>query len=379
MKNIYLDNASSTYLAKEVISELKENFKLFANPSSKHCLGKEVKIKIEDSRRKIAKYIGAYSDEIIFTSGATESNNLAIKGVALANPKKKHIIISAIEHESVINPCESLKKYGYKIDAISVDKNGIINLDELKSKIKKDTLLVSIMHVNNEIGTIEPIEEIAKICKEKNVLFHVDAVQSFAKIKIDVKKIGIDLMSISGHKINAMKGVGALYVRRDVKINPIIDGSEQENKMRSGTENVLGIISVAKAISLNRRVNDVKKSRDRIIPELLDIKDSILVGSKDKRIFNNICISFKGARADILQSLLSDNGIFVSVGSACKSDKHSANHVLDAIGLSRDYTNCAIRISFDSLKALSIADEKYIIEKIRESVERIRSISIRSS
>jgi len=385
MVNLYLDNAATTYLAEEVKKELNEKMNLFGNPSSRHSLGKEARIEIENARDKIASFIGAKSEEIIFTSSATEANNFAIKGLALANPKKKHIIVSAIEHPSVLETCKEMKKLGYKIDIIPVDKEGIVKVDEIKKKIRKNTLLVSVMHANNEIGTIQPIEEIANICKAKKVLFHVDAVQSFAKIPINVNSIGVDLLSVSGHKINAMKGVGFLFVARagvspagqkkEVKILPLINGGGQEDNMRSGTENVLGIISLAKAIDLKRYNFEVKNSRDRIIKELLKIPGAILDGSQSQRVYNNICMSFYGIEGESLQMLLDEAGIYVSTGSACSSHKLAGSHVLRAIGINNYYLNGSIRITLDSLKVLSREEEDFVVQKVKENVEKLTKIS----
>jgi len=372
---IYLDNAATTYLAEEVKKELNDKMNLFGNPSSRHSLGKEARIEIENARDKLANFIGAKSDEIIFTSGATESNNFAIKGLALANPKKKHIIVSAIEHPSVLETCVSMKKQGYKIDIIPVDKEGIVRVDEIKKKIGKNTLLVSVMHANNEIGTIQPIEEIAKICKVKKVLFHVDAVQSFAKIPINVNSIGVDLLSVSGHKINAVKGIGFLYVRKGVKIVPLINGGGQEDNFRSGTENVLGIISLAKAIDLKRYDFEVRNSRDRIIKEILKIPGARLDGSQSNRLYNNACFSFYGIEGESLQMLLDEEGILISTGSACSSNKLAGSHVLRAIGVNKFYLNGSIRVSLDSLKVLTKEEENFVIQKIKENVEKLSKIS----
>jgi cysteine desulfurase len=375
MGSLYLDNAATTYLAEEVKKELNDKMDLFGNPSSRHSLGKEARIEIENARDKLANFIGAKSDEIIFTSGATEANNFAIKGLALANPKKKHIIVSAIEHPSVLETCIAMKKQGYNIDIIGVDSEGIVKVDEIKKKIGKNTLLVSIMHANNEIGTIQPIEEIAKICKAKKVLFHVDAVQSFAKIPINVNSIGVDLLSVSGHKINAMKGIGFLYVRKGVKVIPLINGGGQEDNFRSGTENVLGIISLAKAIYLKRYEFEVRNSRDRIIKEILKIPGARLDGSQSNRLYNNACFSFYGIEGESLQMLLDEEGILVSTGSACSSNKLAGSHVLRAIGVNKFYLNGSIRLSLDSLKVLTKEEENFVIQKIKENVEKLSKIS----
>ncbi len=373
MEKIYLDNAATTEVAKEVIEEIKNKIGIYGNPSSRHSIGKEAKIEIEKAREKIAKFIGAKPEEIVFTSGATESNNFALKGT-LMNSNKKHIVISSIEHPAVIEICEDLKKHGYKISYVNVNKEGIVDPRDVAKAITKETALVSIMHVNNEIGTIQPIEEIAKICKKNKVLFHTDAVQSFGKIKIDVN-MGIDLMSVSGHKINALKGVGFLYIRKGVKISPLIKGGGQEGDLRSGTENVLGIISLAKAIDLKRKSEEVGKSRDRIEKELIKIPGAKLNGSREKRIYSNITISFYGIEGESLQMLLDEAGICISTGSACSSHKLAGSHVLKAIDVGEMYLNGNIRISLDSLNVLSKKQEDYIIKEIKENVERLTKIS----
>jgi cysteine desulfurase len=375
MEKIYLDNAATTPLAKQVKKELIKKFELFGNPSSRHILGREAKIEIEKAREKIAKFINARPEEIIFTSGATESNSLAIKGLAEANPEKRHIIISEIEHPCILETCKYLEEKGYRVDKISVNSEGIINLKELTNKITKETLLVSIMHVNNEIGTIQPIEEIAKICKEKQALFHTDAVQSFGKLEIDVQKIGIDLLSTSGHKINALKGIGFLYIKKGIKIKPQTLGGGQENNLRSGTENVLGIISLASAIDLKRETQKVEQSRNRIVEDLLKISGSKLNGSKEKRICNNINISFYGIEGESLQMFLDEEGIYVSTSSACASNKLAKSHVLKAIGIDKMYLNGSIRITLDTIKPLSKKQEDFVIRKIKENVEKLQKIS----
>lgn len=374
MEKIYLDNAATTVVAKGVVEEIKSKIGIYGNPSSRHSIGKEAKIEIEKARDKIAKFIGAKSEEIIFTSGATESNNLALKGV-LMNNKKKHVVVSAIEHPAVMEVCKELENHGYKISYVGVDEDGVVNPIDVAKAITKETALVSIMHVNNEIGTIQPIAEIAQICKEKKVLFHTDAVQSFGKIKIDVSSIGIDLMSASGHKINALKGIGFLYIRKGVKISPLINGGGQENNLRSGTENILGIISLAKAIDLNRKSEEVRKSRDKIINELLKIPGAKLNGSREKRIYNNIAIAFYGIEGESLQMLLDEDGICVSTGSACSSNKLAGSHVLNAIKVGKMYLNGNIRISLDSLSVLTKEQENYVINKVKENVDKLTKIS----
>jgi cysteine desulfurase len=373
MKNIYLDNASTTPLDENVLKIMNETSKkYFANPSSQHTPGKEARKKLEEARETIAKFINASAKEIYFTSGGTESNNLAIKGLAKTHPEKKHIITSSIEHPSVLNVCSEMEKEGYKITYLKTNKEGLIDLKELEREISSRTLLVSIMLVNNEIGTVQDIEKIAKICKEKKVFFHTDAVQAFGKIKIDVKKIGIDLLSASGHKINAPKGIGFLYVNENVKILPIQNGGGQERGIRSGTENLLGAIAIAEATKIKRGIKEIEKSKNKIIEEIEKIKGAKINGSRKNRIYNNINVSFYGIEGESLMLLLDGDGIFVSTGSACNSTKLEESHVLKAIGVDEMYINGTIRITLDKL---SKSEEDFVINKIRENVEKLRKIS----
>ncbi len=371
-RQIYLDNAATTPIDKKVMEEILKNSEYYANPSSKHFLGEEVKQKIEEARKKIAKKIGCNSEELFFTSGGTESNNMVLKGIAEKFPEKKHIIVSSIEHASINETCEYLAKKGYSIDKISVDKEGIIKIDELKGKIRKDTLLVSVMHVNNEIGTIQPIEEISKICKGKKVYFHSDMVQSLGKIDINLKEIGLDFASFSGHKINAPKGIGFVYIKKGVQIEPLLHGGDQESGKRSGTENFLGIISLPVALELKRNKEKIRKNRDFILDEILKIPGTNLNGSKGKRIYNNLNISFYGIEGESLMMLLSEKGICVSTGSACNSNKLAESHVLKAIGVEPMYINGSIRMT---LGELTEEETIYIIESIKSSVKKLQDIS----
>lgn len=371
---VYLDNAATTKIDNEVINEIiKFNEKYYANPSSQYKIAKEVREKIEEAREKIAKYINAESEEIIFTSGATESNNFAIKGLALAHPEKKHIITSCIEHPSIINTCKSLEKRGYEVDYIKVNEEGIIDIDEIKKRIRKDTLVVSIMWINNEIGTIQPIKEIGEMCKEKGVYFHSDIVQGFKKIPLDVKELNIDLLSVSGHKFNAPKGIGFLYIKLGTRIKRFMDGGEQEFKLRAGTENILGIIGLSKALELNLEIEKVKENRDYILERLKEIKGIKINGSTEKRIYNNINVSFYGIEGESLMLLLDKENIYVSTGSACSSHNLEESHVLKAINVDELYIHGSIRISLDK----NIDKEKidYFIEKLKEHVTYLRRMS----
>ncbi|MBU3912982.1 MAG: cysteine desulfurase [Nanoarchaeota archaeon] len=375
---MYLDNAATTPVDKEVLKEMLPYFeKNFENASTLYKLGREARRAVEKSRKIIADFLQVSSEEIIFTSGGTEANNLAIKGVALANPGKKQIITSVIEHPSVLETCRFLEKQGYRVDYIPVDKEGIVSVEEIKRRINKDTLLVSVMHVNNEIGTIQPIEEIAEICRQKKVLFHTDAVQSFGKLKIDASKF--DLLSASGHKINCVKGVGFLYIKKGIRISGILNGGGQERGMRSGTENVSGIVSLGKAVEIaeerikNKESERVERLRDKIINELLKINGTRLNGSRDKRIFSNVNISFENIEGEALVLLLDDKGICCSTGSACSSHSLKASSVLKAIGLGDFGAHGSLRITLGWQNNEKEID--FTINEIKKAVARLRKIS----
>lgn len=370
-KEIYLDNAASTQIDGRVIKEIKENLKFYANASSKHTLGIQVKEKIESSRNKIAKYLNCNPDEIFFTSGGTESNNTILKGIS-GHPTRKEIIISKIEHASIMETCDFLERQGYIIKRINVDKEGIIDLKELEKTITPDTLLVSIMHVNNEIGTIQPIEKIAKICSQKNVYFHSDMVQSLGKIKIDLKKLNIDFASFSGHKINAPKGIGFMFIKRGIKIEPLIHGGNQEKGLRSGTENFLGITSIPIALNLKKDEENIRRNRDYLLGEILKIPGTKLNGSRKNRVYNNINVSFYGIEGESLLMLLANKGIHVSTGSACSSNKLKESYVLNAIKIDPLYLNGSIRITIGKI---SKKERDYVIKTIKESVTKLQRIS----
>lgn len=371
---IYLDNSATTRVDKEVAKEInKFMIEKYGNASSLHQLGREAKEEIDRARSEILSFING-KGKIIFTSGGTEANNLAIKGLV---SEKKHIITSKIEHPAIFETCKELEKQGYKIDYISVNKEGIVDLEEIKKKISKDTLLVSIMHVNNEIGTIQPIEEIGRICREKGVYFHTDAVQSFGKLDIDAEKMNIDLMSVSGHKINCAKGIGFLYIREGIKIRSILNGGGQEFGLRSGTENVPGIAGLRKAVEISKKKmkdkDKIKKLRDKLISEMLMIKGTRLNGSREKRIFSNVNISFEGIEGESLVLLLDKNGIACSTGSACSSHSLKASHVLKALGLEDLQAHGSLRFSLGWDNNSEEID--YTIKKIKENVNKLREIS----
>lgn len=371
---VYLDNAATGQIHEDVQEAIKPYLEgQYFNPSSGYKEAQKVREDIEAAREKIAKYIGADPSEIIFTSGATEANNLFIQGIAKANPAKKHIITSVIEHPAVLEVCEFLRKDGYKVDYIPVSPDGLVDPQEIKKKITKDTLFVSIMHVNNEIGTIQPIEEISKICQENKVPFHTDAVQSFRKIDINVQNTGISALSVSGHKVNAPKGIGFLYLKLGVNIKPLQLGGGQEFSFRSGTENVSGIIGLARATEVQENKEKIATLRDLLINELSKIPGAKLAGSSEKRVYNNANIAFYGISGEGIMAKLDERGIMASSGSACASHKTHHSHVLQAIGLDDKYVDGAIRLT---LSCRNTEEEiLYTIEILKKIVSELSEIS----
>ncbi len=372
--NVYLDNSATTKVDEEAVKAMQDAMlKNYGNPSSLHLFGEDAKALIENARSAIAKEINAKPSEIIFTSGGTEANNLAIRGILSAS-SKKHIITSAFEHHSVLNLCKQLEKEGFSATYVKPDREGIISAGKIKEAIRNDTAIVSVMHANNEIGAIQPIGDIAMVCREKNVLFHTDAVQTFKKLPIDVKEIGIDLLSLSSHKIHGPKGVGALYLREGVKIKPLVYGGPQENERRAGTENVPGIVGFAKAAEQKMDVNKIEKLRDYFISRVLkEIPDTMLNGSKTKRLCNNANISFKFIEGEGLLLHLSMKGIAVSTGSACSSTELEPSHVLMAIGLRHEEAHGSIRFTLS--KYTTKAEIDYTIKELKSVVKTLRKIS----
>ncbi len=369
MHKVYFDNGATTKVDPEVVKAMLPYFtEYYGNPSSIHFFGTKAREAVENARRILLDYFNA--KKIIFTSGGTEADNLAIKGVA-ESFGKGHIITSSIEHHAVLNTCKHLEKKGFKITYLPVDKYGFVDLESLKSSIRKDTILVSIMHANNEIGTIEPIEEISKICKKEGVIFHTDAVQSFTKVNI----VGPDLISVSSHKIHGPKGVGALIFMKDVKLVRQIDGGNHEFGLRSGTENVPGIVGFAKAVEISKSENieKIRNLRDYIILELLKIPETKLNGHPTKRLCNNINITFKGVEGESLLLYLDSKGIAVSTGSACSSHELRPSHVLTAIGLSPEDAHGTIRITLSKYNTKEEAD--YLISSIKEGVSKFRNLN----
>ena len=355
-KIIYLDNSATTPVFKEVSAEIKKYLTAeYGNPSSEHELGEKAKLALNESRKKLASEIGAKPSEIVFTSGGTESNNLAIFGVSKANPQKKKIIISCIEHSSIRKPALELKKHGHEIIEINVNKEGLLNLEELEKNIDEKTLLVSIIHCNNEIGVLQDLKKIGEICKKKNVLFHTDAVQSFGKEKINVHESKIDLLSASAHKIGGPKGVGFLFVREGINIKPLFYGGEQERGLRPGTENLSSIAGFAKALEIIKKYDfeKIRQLRDYFILELEKMGGK-LNGSKEKRAWNNVNVSFPfDAERAIIK--LSQKGIYCSTKSACLSKQKEESHVLKSICLNKKEIQGSIRFGlFVNTKKIEI-------------------------
>ncbi len=381
MKNIYFDSAATTKLDDEVLKEmlpyLKDNY---GNPSSIYKLGREARKAIEDSREKIAKVLNCKANEIYFTAGGSESDNTAIKGIAKANKKRgNHIITSKIEHPAVLETCKQLEKEGFEITYISVDEKGIVDLEELKKSIKPTTILITIMFANNEIGTIQPIEEIGKIAKRNNIYFHTDSVQAVGSIKIDVQKLNIDSLSLSGHKFYGPKGVGALYVKTGVPFEKFISGGHQERNKRAGTENVAGIVGIGKAIELAYENLDeynkkIKELRDYYVKQVEEKIPYIKInGDMEKRLPGNSNISFRFIEGEGLLLNLDLKGICASSGSACTSGSLDPSHVLLAIGLPHEIAHGSLRVSIGKYNTKEEID--YLIENLMEIVTRLREMS----
>lgn len=384
---IYLDYATATPTDPRVVRSMLPYFsKKFGNTMSLHSFGQEAKEALEKSRKTVADLLGAKSSEIIFTSSATESNNLAIKGVALAcrnfgskDNKKGHIIISSIEHACVLESAKWLETQGFEITRLKVDKYGLVNPEDVKKEIRKNTILVSVMHANNEIGTIQPIEEIGKICREKKALFHTDAAQSFGKIPIDVKKMNIDLLTASSHKMYGPKGVACLFVKEGIKLAPILHGGGHELGLRPSTINLSAIVGFAKSCEIckkegKRESAKLIKLRDKLINGVLKkIKGSRLNGHPKKRLPNNASFSFDFVEGEALMLRLDLLGIAVSTGSACGNAKLEPSYVLLAIGLKHQQAHGSLRLSLGRWTTEKEID--YVLKVLPETIERLRKIS----
>lgn len=380
-KIIYFDHAATTPLKKEVLDEMMPYLtEQYGNPSTIYKLGREAKKAIELARERVAKALNADIQEIYFTSGGTESDNWALKGVAFANKDKgKHIITTTIEHHAVLHPLKYLEGLGFEVTYVPVEPNGIVDPQRIKEAIRDDTILISVMLANNEIGTIQPVKEIAKIAKEKGIIVHTDAVQAVGQIPVDVKDLGVDLLSLSAHKFYGPKGVGALYIRKGTKIHPFSHGGAQERNRRAGTENVAGIVGLGKAIelatqNLSEYAAKLQKLRDKIIDGVLSKIDYVrLNGDRNQRLPNNANFSFEFIEGESLLLMLDMKGIAASSGSACTSGSLDPSHVLLAIGLEHEVAHGSLRITLGEDNTEEDID--YLLEVLPEIVSRLREMS----
>ncbi|NLM34928.1 MAG: cysteine desulfurase NifS [Clostridiales bacterium] len=380
-KTIYMDYAATTYTKKEVLEEMLPYFtENYGNPSSIYSLSRTTKRAIDISRDRVAKALNAEPSEIFFTGSGSEADNWAIKGVAFANRKKgNHIITTQIEHHAVLHTCEYLEKQGFEVTYLPVNEEGFISIDDLAAAIKDTTILVSVMFANNEIGTIQPIKEIGKLCREKKVLFHTDAVQAVGNIPIDVKDMNIDLLSLAAHKFYGPKGVGALYIRKGVRIDNLIHGGGQERARRAGTENVAGVVGLGKAIELavstmEEKNAKLKALRDKLIEGLLKVPYTRLNGPRgENRLPGNVNVCFQYIEGESVLLLLDDAGICASSGSACTSGALDPSHVLLAIGLPHEIAHGSLRLSLGESNTEEEVD--YVLEVIPKIVQRLRDMS----
>ena len=374
----YFDNSATTRVKDEVFKEMIPYLSIeYGNPSSLYSIGRSAKRAISEARRRVASLINCSPEEIYFTSCGSESDNTALKGIAYANKEKgNHIITSKIEHPAILNSFKSLENKGFKISYIDVDKDGMLNLEKLESEITDQTILISIMYANNEIGTIEPVKEIAQIAHSHGIIFHTDAVQAVGNIPIDVRKMNIDMLSLSGHKLYAPKGIGALYVKSGIEFERFMDGGHQEKNKRSGTENVAEIVALGKACQIAEKnieqyQQKLKNLRDYCLNKIQEkIPDIYINGTMERRLPGNINISFKDLNSGELLLRLDEVGICASGGSACSSKEASPSHVLTAIGLPSELSKGALRLTFGDYN--SIEDVDYLVENLVRIVEEMR-------
>lgn len=380
-KLIYMDNAATTPVKPEVLKAMLPYFtEKFGNPSSIYSISSESKKAITDAREVIAGTINTAPENIYFTAGGSESDNWALKATADAYESKgKHIITTKIEHHAILHTCEYLEKRGFEVTYLDVDENGFVKPDELRAAIRPDTILISVMFANNEIGTIEPVAEIGRIAHEHGVLFHTDAVQAYTQVPIDVEAMNIDMLSASGHKINGPKGIGFLYIRKGVKIRSFVHGGAQERHRRAGTENVTGIIGLAKAAELatanmKERTEAERKVRDYLISRIeKEISYAKLNGDRTKRLPNNVNFSFRFIEGESMLILLDGKGICASSGSACTSGSLDPSHVLLAIGLPHEIAHGSLRLSISDDTTMEDAD--FVVDNLKEIVNHLREMS----
>jgi len=380
-RKVYLDNAAATPVRKEVIEEMMPYFdREFGNPSTVYDLGSRVKAVIDEQRAKVAELIGARPEEIIFTSGGTEANNLAVKGIAFAHRKKgNHIIVSAIEHHSVLNSARFFERLDYEVTFLQADEYGLVDPNRLKELIRPETILVSITHASNEIGTIEPLAEIAEVCKENNVFFHTDAVATVGNVPVNVKELGVDLLSLSGIPLRAPKGTGALYFRKGLRLMPLMHGGIQESGRRGGTENVPGIVGLGKAAELAKaeipaKVSHVKALRDKLVNGVLEKIEAVkFTGHPENRLPGHASFCVQAIEGEALVFMLSSHGIYVNTGSACASKALKTSPVLVAIGVPAELVQGSIVFTLDINNTEEDID--YVLEKLPPVVDRLRAMS----
>lgn len=378
---VYMDNAATTKLSPDVLNAMMPYLTdIYGNASSVHAFGREAREGVEHARNQVAAAINASPDEIFFTAGGTESDNMAIKGVAHKYAKKgKHIITTAIEHHAVLHTCEALEKEGYEVTYLPVDEDGLISVEQVRAAMRDDTILVTVMFANNEVGTIEPIAEIGALCRERNVLFHTDAVQAVCHIPIDVKAMNIDLMSISAHKFHGPKGIGALYCRKGIVLEPVIVGGAQERKRRAGTENVAGIVGLGAAIerahkNMSADMARVSALRDKLISGILkNIPHVKLNGHPTQRLPQNVNFSIRYIEGESILLMLDINGIAASSGSACTSGSLDPSHVLLAMGIPHEIAHGSLRLTLSDMTTDEEVD--YVLETLTKTVKRLRDMS----
>lgn len=378
---IYMDNAATTPVRDEVFDTILPYFKeYYGNASSVYSIAKESKKALEKAREQVAKGIGAKTDEIYFTAGGSESDNMALRGIAEAlKDKGNHIITTKIEHHAILHTCEYLEKHGYEVTYLSVDEFGKISLEELEKSIRPETILISVMFANNEIGTIQPIADIGKLARDKGVLFHTDAVQAVGHVPIDVEEMKIDLLSMSGHKLGAPKGIGAIYIRKGVPVQSLIFGGSQEKKKRAGTENIPGIVGLGKAVELAVSEMEVETKRlvelrDKLISGILEkVPYSRLNGHPKDRLPGNCNISFAYIEGESMLLLLDAMGVAASSGSACTSGSLDPSHVLMAIGLPHEIAHGSLRLTLDRVNTEE--DVEFVLNKVPEVVQKLREMS----
>lgn len=378
---VYMDNAATTKLSPDVLNAMMPYLTdIYGNASSVHAFGREAREGVEHARNQVAAAINASPDEIFFTAGGTESDNMAIKGVAHKYAKKgKHIITTAIEHHAVLHTCEALEKEGYEVTYLPVDEDGLISVEQVRAAMRDDTLIVTVMFANNEVGTIEPIAEIGALCRERNVLFHTDAVQAVCHIPIDVRAMNIDLMSISAHKFHGPKGIGALYCRKGIVLEPVIVGGAQERKRRAGTENVAGIVGLGAAIERAHKnmaadMARVSALRDKLISGILkNIPHVKLNGHPTQRLPQNVNFSIRYIEGESILLMLDINGIAASSGSACTSGSLDPSHVLLAMGIPHEIAHGSLRLTLSDMTTDEEVD--YVLETLTKTVKRLRDMS----